>query len=595
MAEKTDRTGSGKSSGQNERRNQLARVLLTGLLLCATIAGSHFWYQSHKMPSCDRAAQGDAQRLAAAVERFYQEAAELGCPQPEITQKFVPFFVGPYYGWSGTSRRCKVRVRVQENAVQACAVKGSTPDGGDSRHIYRVDLATLQGLPSTIGPCYGQEYGGAQAPCYISSLLNSNCSLPWTRKKRSEDEAARVSECEKTKEKNKERKKAFEALARTSLNRLGVELYGKLVSDDANLVFSPAGLFIPLAMAYAGAGGQTKAEMEKVMGIDPSNTEFHATLGALAEELECAVLVGDGQLNVDSVAVGDKEHPFRKEYKDFIRSHYGVELDLATFGNREAGPPASASEKVKRQKELINRTLAGKQHPDAKLILANEVYFKGIWKPEFKFDEKNTREAPFFFLDGKHTDVPTMSAHQKPFKYMEGKNFQGLEMMYEGGEVSMVIFLPREKKGLPHLEKQLTIDNITRWLEKLETWTYGVDVYLPKFLMTWNLDLIEPLERLGMKQASSRNADFTRMSVGRGPLIDLYISGFTQKGWLEVNEEGTEAFAQSTLCMNITGSDGDPPPKPEPKIFRADHPFLFLVRHNPTNCLIFLGRMTAPF
>jgi serine protease inhibitor len=194
-----------------------------------------------------------------------------------------------------------------------------------------------------------------------------------------------------------------------------------------------------------------------------------------------------------------------------------------------------------------------------------------------------------------------MSSQPRPFNYMEGPNFQSVELLYQGGDVSMVIFLPREKNGLPDLEKQLTIGNLTGWLEKLEP--RSVDVYLPKFLLSSSLDLVELLERLGMKRAfcskfkrpqtCKEDAEFPEMTVGRGRLLDLFIQGFTQRAWLEVNEEGTEAFVQSASCMEIT--TGEDVPLPALTTFIADHPFIFLVRHNPSNSLIFLGRLTAPF
>jgi serpin B len=596
--------------GKGSFVSRLVKIFVIGGLLTIAVVGLNFWQDSYRRESCDRSAQGDIAKMSAAIERLDNEVADMNCQRPRLTQKHMAFLVGPYYGWGGTSRKCEVRVRVQGDEALVCSVKGTSPQGGKNRCIYRANLTTLKPLPPTVGPCYGQEYGGSKAPCYISSMIGLDCSFAFTGLKRGPADAALVASCEATKEENKPREQAFTSLSDKSVNAFAAEFYGKTISKDSNMVFSPLGMFIPLAMAYAGARGDTKTQMEKVMRIDKFDGDVHSTLGALSKELKCAVIKGDGQLDVDSMVGAREGAGFTEEYKETIRTSYGIPFNQYGFGKRTETPEQESQTRSKKSRpdEVMQRITEGVQNQDTNLMLVNEIYFRGLWKPELKFDEKDTKLAPFFLLDGNQIEASTMFK-EGMFKYLEEGDFQALEIPYQGEEVSMVVFLPREKKGLPAFEKRITQEKLSQWMSRLEVWQYGVKVFLPKFIISLELDLIPPLKSMGMKDAffsgwkslgSGKNADFSGMTGKRAdpnvadPLRDLFISDARQQVWIEVNEEGSEAFARTMLCMQITGADGDPAPEPKPKIFQADHPFVFVIRHIPTNCILFMGRLTVP-
>jgi serpin B len=171
------------------------------------------------------------------------------------------------------------------------------------------------------------------------------------------------------------------------------------------------------------------------------------------------------------------------------------------------------------------------------------------------------------------------SAH---YDYMEGADFQGLKLPYAGNELAMYILLPRDAAGLPQLEKELTpkllSDSFGRFFSR------QVAVTMPKFKMTGEYELRPPLEAMGMP-AAFEGADFSGMTGKQ----DLSISNVIHKAFVEVNEEGTEAAAATGVVMAFAMA------RPaEPAVFRADHPFLFVIRDEKSGAFLFLGRLADP-
>jgi serpin B len=217
-------------------------------------------------------------------------------------------------------------------------------------------------------------------------------------------------------------------------------------------------------------------------------------------------------------------------------------------------------------------------------VLANAVYFKGDW--ERAFPETNTKPSQFYA--SKTTtidDVPIM--HQEgyfrfgQFKFAGDQGLKLLELPYKGQRLSMVVLLPEAVDGLADLEQNLTADQTQQWLERAE-WK-DVMVWLPKFKVTDQFQLEGVLTAMGMKSAFLPEvADFS----GMGGNKELYLSAVIHKAFVEVNEQGTEA-AGATVT-------GPPIPAPVSPEFRADHPFLFLIRDRTTGAILFMGRVADP-
>jgi serpin B len=213
-----------------------------------------------------------------------------------------------------------------------------------------------------------------------------------------------------------------------------------------------------------------------------------------------------------------------------------------------------------------------------RLVLTNAIYFKGDWAEQF--DKKRTVEAPFTIAEGTKKNVPMMN-RTGDIRYMETESFQAVELPYKGGELAMVVLLPRKHDGLPMLEKELTTANLDGWLKKMRR--QEVQLSLPKFRSESRFQLGEQLIKMGMPKAFQDGvADFTGMNDGES----LCIAKVIHQAFVEVNEEGTEAAAATAVVMRTMSAKIHP-------TFRADHPFVYLIRDTKTGNILFLGRYTG--
>jgi len=195
-----------------------------------------------------------------------------------------------------------------------------------------------------------------------------------------------------------------------------------------------------------------------------------------------------------------------------------------------------------------------------------------------------TKEEDFKVAADRQVTVPMM--HQTGFfKYFEGDNFQALELPYVSGTLSMVVLLPKKVDGLAEFEQSLTAQNLTKWLPQLQQ--HEVVVTLPKFKITAQFMLKEILSKMGMPLAFSTAADFSGMSKEEG----LYLSVVIHKAYVKVNEKGTEAAAATAVTAVFVSKR---PPPPPPAVFRADHPFVFLIQDTSSGSILFLGRLIQP-
>ncbi|MGH9564040.1 MAG: serpin family protein, partial [Terracidiphilus sp.] len=218
-----------------------------------------------------------------------------------------------------------------------------------------------------------------------------------------------------------------------------------------------------------------------------------------------------------------------------------------------------------------------------RLVLTNAIYFKGDWSSPFP--ESYTRTLPFHLTAAQSVQAPLMY-RSGSYKYFDGGTFQVLELPYTGEELSMIVLLPKDIAGLPALEKSFTAANAQKWLGQIQ-YPEKVEVTFPKFTQTAQFDLIGALTALGIRQAFDGSAaDFSGMTGGR----DLWISAAVHKAYIGVDEKGTEAAAATGIIMTATAMPNEPPPIE----FKADHPFLFLIRENTSGAILFMGRVTDP-
>ena len=362
-------------------------------------------------------------------------------------------------------------------------------------------------------------------------------------------------------------------------NDFALDLYDNLKIAEGNLFFSPFSISTALAMTYAGARTECAAQMAKVMRFPQG--QLHAPLGTMLSEINAQGEKNGYQLNVANALWGQREYCFQQKFLKCLNNDYDAAMHQLDFAGATEESRQTINDWVARKtqekiKELIRQ---GMLSPATRLVLTNAIYFKGNWARQFKL--RQTREAPFILANKTKKNVPFMQQTAK-FKFLRAAGFQALELPYVGDDLAMVIFLPDSFDGLPQLETEFTGKKLSGWLGQMRN--QRVRIYLPKFTMSSTFELAQTLRTMGMRLPFSADADFSGMTGKR----DLFISEVVHKAFVEVNEEGTEAAAATGVVMRVTAI-----PAP-PQVFRADHPFLFLIRDLRSGIILFMGRMVAP-
>jgi serpin B len=374
-------------------------------------------------------------------------------------------------------------------------------------------------------------------------------------------------------------------------NDFALAMYGHLRQRPGNLFFSPFSLRTALGMAYAGARGETAAQMSKALFFPPSDETLHIAFAEVIHRLNTA---GGGkyEMAVVNSLWGQDGAPLQPGFLDLVARHYAGGANLIDF--RRGAEPARIAinqwvEGRTRQKirELIP---SGGLDADTRLVLLNAVYFKGMW--ELQFRKQDTNEEPFSREGGGMVRTPLMH-QQGEIRHLRGQGYQAVDLGYEGGDLSMLVLLPDKKDGLGNLEASLSRRMLAECVARMAV--RKVQLFLPRFKITWGtVNIGEQLIALGTTRAFiPSQADFSGINGHKPPDEEaLFISAVFHKAFVEVNEEGTEAAAATAASARVITSMYTRPP--QVPIFRADHPFLFAIRDRMTGAILFLGRMADP-
>jgi len=356
-------------------------------------------------------------------------------------------------------------------------------------------------------------------------------------------------------------------------------------STSENLFYSPESILIALAMTSSGAKGKTAEEIVKVLHLSSVPTpELNNNMKKFLSVLNAASDDNNKLLTANKLFI-EKSFEVLESFKEGTREFYQAEVALVDYKAHAEKARGKINQWVEEKtndkiKDLIP---AGMLSADTKLTLVNAIYFKGLWLEQFH--KGRTHPASFFVSENEEIEVPMM--HQEAdFKYSKSRELacQILEMPYIGSKMSMVIFLPEETHGLASMEKNLTNRSLQKSLSTLRTSRpTEVKVILPKFKLTQQFDLNDLLSKLGAKEMFIPfKADFS--GIAAEPLC---VSKVVHKAFVEVNEEGTEAAAATGVIAVLDCARMKP-------IFNANHPFLFLIRHNETGAILFLGHLVKP-
>jgi serine protease inhibitor len=364
-----------------------------------------------------------------------------------------------------------------------------------------------------------------------------------------------------------------------------VDLYRKLGEKEGNVFFSPYSVSTALAMTYAGARENTQKEMAATLHFSLEQEKLHPAFSRLQARLKDIQRAGVIDLYVANSLWPQRDHPFLPEYLQLLRTSYGVSITMVDY---QTGPTREAARQrinawVKQAtRGKITDIIAPKYLTDlTRLVLTNAIYFKGKWLHQFR--PMNTKDAPFHISASRTVQVPMMEQTDS-FGYAETESAQILQLPYRGKEVSMLVLLPKEVEGLGQIEQKLSTGDFNEWRSRLrET---KVNVFLPKFETTFMAALKPVLQAMGMIEAFQwPGANFAGFD---GDPRWFYIGEVLHKAYVKVDEEGTVAAA-ATAVVGMGGGRPAPPP-----VFRADHPFLFLIQENSTGSILFLGRVADP-
>jgi len=362
-------------------------------------------------------------------------------------------------------------------------------------------------------------------------------------------------------------------------NDFAVRIYRQLAGEKGNLFFSPSSIHTAMSMTLTGAKGRTEQQMQKVLGF--SDAAPHKGYAQLLKTLAPGKDAGY-ELRVANALWGQRGYPWLKDFLVATKDNYGAGLRKVDYAASEAARKTIndwvEDQTNKKIKDLIP---AGVLDSLTRLVLTNAIYFKGVWTTQF--DKKATRSADFTTLGGKKIKVPLMHCKGR-YGYLADRKtgLQIASIPYKGDELSMVVLLPKSPEDLGALTATLRADRLAGWIAAMRK--QEIDLYLPRFKMTSSFRLKDALVKMGMADAFSRRAaDFSGMNGKK----DLRISAVIHKAFVDVNEEGTEAAAATAVVMKIESAHITP-------VFRADRPFLLLIRHNPTGTILFMGRVTEP-
>lgn len=373
-------------------------------------------------------------------------------------------------------------------------------------------------------------------------------------------------------------------------SQFALDLYGRLRSDPGNVFFSPYSISTALAMTYAGARGETASQMAGTLHLDfpvEHLINLHSAFFSLQTNLDAIQENGQVQLAVANSLWPQVGFDFRPDYLALCNQYYGAAIIPLDFihHTEAARREINGWVSVRTDRKIDELLKPGMLDESNRLVLVNAIYFKGNWKS--KFFIALTQNEPFHVSPEKMVTAPLM--HQTTeFGYAEFPGLQALEMPYAGGEISMVVLLPRDVDGLGKIEAQLTTENLEKWTTGLAN--KRVQVFFPTFTVTSGFSLGDTLSAMGMPDAfDSDKANFSGMDGRR----DLYISRVIHQAYVKVDEEGTEAAGATAVFMGFGAAATTPPPPPIP-VFRADHPFLILIRDNQSGTILFLGRVMDP-
>lgn len=372
----------------------------------------------------------------------------------------------------------------------------------------------------------------------------------------------------------------LEHQASAGVNAFAFSLYQQLRENEGNVFFSPFSLSTALTMAYVGSAGTTEQALHSGLHLPGDRENALASMSELARRFQADQEDRPFELRIANSLWGQTGYPFHEDFLRILKDRFGSPLREVDYiqASREATAQINAWVEEQTHQRIKNLIPDGALNAQTRLVIANAIYFKGLWSSQFHKDQ--TKDHPFEVTPDHVVQVPMMYQRAN-MRYWENHLLQALEMSYQGDEVSALFLLPRQRHALESLERALSTELLEQIQANLSE--REVEVRLPRFKIEAEYELARPLTALGMQEAFGVRADFSRMTSAE----DLFISAVMHKAFVEVNEEGTEAAAATGVIMRALAMVEYPR-------FTADQPFLMLIQDKQVGTILFIGRVVAP-
>jgi serpin B len=370
-----------------------------------------------------------------------------------------------------------------------------------------------------------------------------------------------------------------EKLVQANTN-FGFKLFSQIFakSADRNIFVSPASVAIALQMTYNGASGSTQQAMAQTLQLQGmSLAEINQSQLALMESLTKS----DPKVRLDIAnSLWLKQgFPFKPEFLQTTEKYYQAKATNLDFNNPNS--VKIINDWVSQNTNSKIPTIIDSIDRSAVLFLINAIYFKGNWQKEFS--KSATQEQPFTLLNGTRKQHPLMSQTGK-YRYYETAEFQAISLPYGSGRLSMYVFLPKPNAKLADFSRSLTAENWQQWMKQFSS--RDGQIVLPRFKLEYDITLNEALQALGMGVAFQNQANFSNMTSK-----EVQIDEVKHKTFVEVNEEGTEAAAVTSVGIRATAAL----PREEPPFnMVVDRPFFCAIRDDQTGTILFMGSIVDP-
>ena len=357
-------------------------------------------------------------------------------------------------------------------------------------------------------------------------------------------------------------------------NEFALDLYKQIKSDHDNTFFSPLSAYTAFSFLYEGARQNTAQEIQQVFGFEPVSDTRHTNIANLMSSIN----------RDDPTAIVELANAL------WLRNGFNAHESFSAIGRdvyvsdiTTLGPDTVQNVKqinawgADKTRDKITQIVESDEISSVEVLITNAIYFKGVW--ETPFDPNSTYESYFVINDTSWRDRDFMVLEEVTFDYTKTDDVQVIRMPYNGDRLSMLVILPNELDGINALEESLSVDLLDQW--RSELLPTELILHLPKFTMKTNYDLKSPLQSLGISDVFDGSADLTGISKD-----GLYVSGVKQSAFVNVNEEGTEAAAITSISISIG--------VPNIPIFHAGHPFLFIIQDDQSGTILFMGKVYDP-